>query len=152
MVTEEIDETACVNLLKRAEFGRLACSQDLKSYVVPVSFAYDGGYLYSFSIPGRKTEWMQTNPHVCMQVDEIVSRHEWISVVAMGRFEELHDTPDFAEERDLAFRLMQERAQWWEPGSFKLKTSEHQVSQKPIWYRIGLGEITGRRAGTPKVL
>lgn len=151
MVTEEIDETACVDLLKRAEFGRLACAQDLKSYVVPVSFAYDGGYLYSFSMPGRKTGWMRANPHVCMQVDEIVSRREWISVVAMGRFEELHDTPAFAQERDLAFRLMQERTEWWEPGSFTLMKPEEQVSLKPVWYRIGLGEITGRRAGKPAV-
>jgi nitroimidazol reductase NimA-like FMN-containing flavoprotein (pyridoxamine 5'-phosphate oxidase superfamily) len=30
-------------------------------------------YIYSLSTPGQKINWMQSNPFVCLEVDEIKS-------------------------------------------------------------------------------
>src|ERR1022692_3717393 len=85
----EMTREASLDLLARAHLGRLACAQDNQPYVVPFYFAYDNNSLYSFTKAGQKIEWMRANPRVCVEVDDVVSPEEWVSVVVVGRYEEL---------------------------------------------------------------
>lgn len=101
MQIEAISKQQCGELLTRVSTGRLACSLDNQPYVVPVSFAYDDGYIYIFSTLGRKIEWMRANPKVCLQVDEIGSQSSWTSVVITGAYKELPE-PQYAAEREHA--------------------------------------------------
>ncbi len=76
-------------LLRRQRIGRLACSANDRPYVVPISYAYDGTYVYGYTAVGRKLDIMREQPLVCFEVDEIKHDTFWHSVVAEGEFEEL---------------------------------------------------------------
>jgi hypothetical protein len=86
---------------------------------------------------------MRSNPLVCLEIDERTSHHQWMSVVASGRYEELPDTPEFGYERVQAWEVLQKRAMWWEPAYV---ATEHREQFTPIFYRIHIKQMTGRRA------
>jgi nitroimidazol reductase NimA-like FMN-containing flavoprotein (pyridoxamine 5'-phosphate oxidase superfamily) len=116
MLINDMTREMSVDLLKRTHIGRLGCAQGLQPYVVPLSFAYHREFIYSFTTIGKKIEWMRANPLVCVEADEIVSRHEWQTVVIFGRYQELPDTPEFHRTRMVAHDLLAKTAMWWEPG------------------------------------
>jgi nitroimidazol reductase NimA-like FMN-containing flavoprotein (pyridoxamine 5'-phosphate oxidase superfamily) len=148
MQIEELSSEAGISLLTRLRFGHLACAKSLRPYVVPIFFAYSDGYIYSFSTPGQKVRWMRDNPFVCLQADEIKTPQEWSSVLIFGRYEELSDSPNVRPIRDMAYNLLQERETWWEPSLAKGSVGGHERPLLPLFYRIFVEEITGRR-GSP---
>jgi uncharacterized protein len=150
MLVQEISTKDCVNLLANIHLGRLACAQDSQPYVVPFYFAYDHNYLYGFSTVGQKVEWMRVNPLVCVEMEDVVSAHEWVSIVVLGRFEELPDTPEFRTQREMSYAFLQQKADWWEPGYAKTIVDSVERPLVPVYFRIKIGKITGRR-GTAKV-
>lgn len=81
------------NLLQTQVIGHLGCSADGETYVVPISYAYDGRFLYCHTFEGKKTAMLRKNPKVCFQVDAMQDMANWQSVVVQGDFEELktHD-------------------------------------------------------------
>lgn len=83
---EQIDE-----LLRTQLVGRIGCHADGDTYVVPISYAYDGRYVYCHTEEGKKTAMMRKNPKVCFQVDEMKDMANWKSVITQGVFEELSD-------------------------------------------------------------
>ena len=89
MLIQDMTREMSEDLLKRTHVGRLGCAQGSQPYVVPISFAYHREFIYSFATIGKKIEWMRANPLVCVEADEIVSRHKWQTVVIFGRFQEL---------------------------------------------------------------
>jgi nitroimidazol reductase NimA-like FMN-containing flavoprotein (pyridoxamine 5'-phosphate oxidase superfamily) len=91
MVIREMSREECLQVLAGTRLARLACAHENQPYVVPVYLAYDeaSGCLYSFTTPGQKVEWMRANPLVCVEVDEVAAYDQWVSVIAMGRYEEL---------------------------------------------------------------
>ena len=76
-------------LLQREGFGHLGCARDGRPYVVPMHYAYDGKELYFFTTQGMKTQYIDTNPQVCFQVEEITGRTHWRSVMVIGRATEI---------------------------------------------------------------
>ncbi len=143
MVITEMDRAACLALLHATRLGRLACANEGQPYIVPISFVAQGNFLYGFSLIGRKIEWMRENAKACVQVDEIDTRRRWRSVVVYGRYEELPDRVGTKVQRDRAWSLLSQTAQWWEPGG--LKPAEGAPTQH-LFYRITMDEITGRQA------
>ena len=77
------------NLISHQLIARLGCYADGKMYVVPISYAYDGKYIYAFSMEGMKLELMRKNPEVCLQLDNLGQMDNWQSVILWGKFEEL---------------------------------------------------------------
>ena len=145
MQIQELTKKECLEALTRLKFGRLGCSRDNQPYIVPVYFAYHERHLYSVAQLGRKIEWMRANPLVSVEADEIIDHYHWTSVIIQGRYEELLDTPGRGE-RKLAHALLQERPQWWQPA---LVTSAPVVAPKestPVYYRIHIDQVSGRRA------
>ncbi|MGA9725025.1 MAG: pyridoxamine 5'-phosphate oxidase family protein [Candidatus Binatus sp.] len=150
MLIQELTKQECLNLLARLRLGRLACTRDAMPYIVPLYFANDDDYLYSFSTFGQKIEWMRANPNVCVEVDEVVSPQQWVSVVAFGRYEEMPDIPEWRSAREYAHKkLLQRNAIWWEPGYAKTIVSGTERPLAPFFYRIHIAQITGHRA-TPE--
>ena len=98
---EQADE-----LLRTQVVGHLGCSEAGQTYVVPISYAYDGEYIYCHTHEGLKLRMMRKNPKVCFQVDELKHMASWKSVVAFGRFEELEK----GKERDKAIRSLLNRS------------------------------------------
>ncbi len=157
MLIQELTREECLDLLDRAHLGRLACAHETQPYIVPVYFAYDDDYLYSFSTVGQKIEWMRANPNVCVETDEVTNSQEWLSVIVLGRYEELPDTPDWHHAREYAHRKLEQRnPTWWEPGYAKTLLHGTERPLMPSFYRIRIVQVTGhcarpehkKRAGT----
>jgi uncharacterized protein len=141
MHIQDISSEMCVELLKRTSIARLACVKDLQPYVVPISFVYSSQFIYGFSTVGQKVDWMRANPLVCLEVDEIVSRQNWKSVVIFGQYEELSDN----EGRVTSHDLLAKSANWWEPGFASTVVEGKTRSLKPIYFRISIDKMTGHQ-------
>ena len=92
-------------LLQRESFGHLGCARDGRPYVVPMHYAYDGKELFFFTTEGMKTKFIEANPKVCLQVEEITDSTHWRSVMVIGQAEQL----THAEELERAMKLITER-------------------------------------------
>jgi nitroimidazol reductase NimA-like FMN-containing flavoprotein (pyridoxamine 5'-phosphate oxidase superfamily) len=158
MMIHEMTRQACVDLLARMRMGRLACAYEGQPYITPMNCAYGDGCLYGFSRAGQKIDWMRANPLVCVEVDEMVSEQDWATVVVLGRYEELADTPQNHAARQRAHELLQRRPMWWEPGSVathrheKERAALHDKEQPTAltYFRIHVDKISGHR-GVPDV-
>jgi uncharacterized protein len=147
MLIQELTREECLDLLDRAHLGRLACAHESQPYVVPIYFAYDNDYLYSFSTVGQKIEWMRANPKVCVETDEVTNSRQWLSVIVLGRYEELPDTPEWQPARAYAHRKLEQRNPiWWEPGYAKTLLQDTERPLMPSFYRIRIVQVTGHRA------
>lgn len=133
-------------LLSRQIFGRIGCSSGDKTYVVPISYAYDGEFIYCHTHEGMKIDYMRRNPHVCFQADQLHNMANWQSVIAWGDFEELNDP----EKRKQALYKLHERIL-----PFVVSETAHLSPDWPfppeelnkipgVTFRIRLTEKTGR--------
>jgi len=145
MVIKEMTKEECGAFLARTSLGRLGCSLDNQPYVVPIYFAYEPDNIYVFSTFGKKTEWMQANPRVCLNADEITNQSQWRSVIVSGRYQELPE-PRYTAEREHARSLLEKRFQWWQNplGERQLSLGDHSIS--PLFFRIHIDSMTGLNA------
>ena len=81
-------------LLQRESFGHLGCTGDGRPYVVPMNYAYDGKELFFFTTQGMKTQFIDANPKVCLQVEEVKDSSHWRSVMVIGKAVKLTKTED----------------------------------------------------------
>lgn len=93
------------SLLHEQVIARLAIVDGKKPYVVPISYAYDGEYIYGFGHEGLKLEMMRKNPYVCIEVENTENVANWQSVISWGQFEELKASP----ERKNALNILNKR-------------------------------------------
>ena len=92
-------------LLQRESFGHLGCARDNRPYVIPMHYAYDGKELFFFTTQGMKTQYIDANPKVCLQVEEIRDSTRWRSVMVIGSATEITNK----EETERAMRFITER-------------------------------------------
>jgi len=139
---QEIEEVLTLQYV-----GRLGCSGNGRTYIVPISYAYDGSHLYFHADgEGTKIQIMRENPEVCFQADIMENMASWKSVICWGTFEELTDE----EERTAALKVLLSRelpiitsqtvkltAGWpFQPDDYN--------DIKGIVFRIRITEKTGR--------
>jgi uncharacterized protein len=146
MLIEEMSREACVDFLQRVRFGRLACESAGQPYVTPFYFAWHQDALYSFSTVGQKVEWMRANPCVCVEADEVDKPQKWISVIALGRYEELPAEARYEAERKLAHSLLSQRPVWWEPGYARTVLGGSERPLDLVHFRVHIRQITGHQA------
>jgi nitroimidazol reductase NimA-like FMN-containing flavoprotein (pyridoxamine 5'-phosphate oxidase superfamily) len=148
MIIHELSRAECEEFLRHHHLARLACARHDQPYIVPISYAFDSEEqcLHGFSTRGKKVEWMRANPRVCVAIDDIVDQSRWTSVIITGRYKELGHTTA-ADKRSLlrAQELFQQRAEWWLPAAGHLSSGEEHAT--PVFYRIRVDSISGRRAG-----
>jgi nitroimidazol reductase NimA-like FMN-containing flavoprotein (pyridoxamine 5'-phosphate oxidase superfamily) len=143
MLIRELSTDQCLELLTRTTLGHLGCALAGQPYVVPIHFSFDPARrcLYGFSAVGQKVSWMRENPHVCVEVPDIVDKNRWTTVLIFGRYEEIEDSPESADTRKRVWELFQERREWWLPATAQL------ASRKPapvVIYQIHIDRMTGR--------
>lgn len=146
-MTGTLNESQLRQVLHLQLYGRLACVSNGKVYLVPISYAFDGKYIYAHSREGQKIGMLRKNPNVCFQVDIIDNLSSWRSVIVWGKYEELKNQ----KEQALAIKLLDDRF-----GPLHVSESIERPSagihppqsvekkKKAVYFRIPLDEATGR--------
>jgi uncharacterized protein len=142
----EVNETQINNVLSSQVLGRMACTDGKQPYIVPVTYTYDGEYIYGQTNEGMKLNILRKNKNVCFEVDMMTDMRNWQSVVVVGKFEELKKE-EAAKAREIlfgrVFSLM---------TSSTVHTHEHKATEKVddstrvkhVMYRIKIKKVTGR--------
>jgi len=97
----ELTRDECLKVLSESFIGRLGCHLDGETYVVPISYAFDGERILGQTTVGKKVEMMRANPSVCVQVDTVNALDDWRSVIVRGSYHELSDGEKPAAARAL---------------------------------------------------
>jgi uncharacterized protein len=126
--------------------GRIGCHIDNITYVVPISYAYDGEFIYALTKEGLKVKIMRQNPHVCFEVEEIPDLGNWKSVICWGEYEEL---PNRAERHQALLQLHDRHLPHVTSATTKLSSSwpfkpDNIDLIKGVVFRIRLYKKTGK--------
>ena len=140
MITRMSEEEARA-LLRAGQLARLGCVAEGYPYVVPVNYVFNGEYVFSHSLPGRKIDAMRTFPRVCLQVDEVQDQTRWKSALAFGTFEELNDKA----ERERALNLLLSLFPQLTPVESFITADAG--APAPVVYRVRVERVTGIREG-----
>ena len=130
LTPEQIDE-----MLYSQVIGRIGCQADGHVYVVPVTYAYEGEFIYGFTQEGKKVQIMRQNPNICFEIDRFENMLNWRSVIMQGIYEEL-----LAEDRTKALQILRNRIM---PFLKDLNLSEGTDDQSVV-YRIKILRRSGR--------
>ena len=142
----QLNETQIRNLLTSQALGRLACTDGKQPYVAPVTYTYDGSYIYGQTNVGTKLNMLRKNPTVCFEVDQMTDMSNWQCVLVFGTFEELKNEEAIKAREILSrslFSLMTS-------STIHLHEHEHTTTVddsnrvKQVIYRIKIEKITGR--------
>ena len=77
----KLNDAQINNVLASQVIGRLASSDGKLPYVVPVTYCYDGKYIYGQTNEGTKLNILRKNPNVCFEVDKMIDLWNWQSVI-----------------------------------------------------------------------
>lgn len=145
---ESMLSPAVNELLKRVNYGHLGCAEHNQPYVVPIHFGYDGETVYIFTTPGKKSEIIDANPNVCLQVEEILNKDDWQSVMVVGQAKMVTDDA----EREKAMQLILAVNPTLTPAlSIRWMDSwVQEIRDIETIYRIRPTNITGRRTVVTK--
>jgi len=133
------------SLLRNQMIGRIGCCDQGNVFVVPITYVYDGTFIYCHSKVGLKIEMMRANPSVCFEVDQVTKMNDWKSVIAWGTYEELWDE----ESRKIGMQLFRERMKPFvasqTAGPMMRQPEPHppDIGPKPVFFRIRLTKKTG---------
>ncbi len=137
-----------LEMLEKSMIGRIGCNDGERTYIVPVSYVFQGDHVLCHSRDGLKIQMMRKNPFVCFELDDIRDYSNWRSVVAWGYYEELTEDKDIEHSQQFFsdVRLDMKVSRTSMPPE---AMQERQRIQKPmlipsVFYRIRFTEITGR--------
>lgn len=100
---EEMNALDCTKLLARIGYGHLGLVRERHPYVVPIHYACDAPNIYIYTTEGKKTDIIELNPEVCLQVEEVIDEKHWQSVTAAGTAVKL--TEEVESEQAMKFIL-----------------------------------------------
>ena len=86
-----LGEDAIETVLHHQIIGHIGSHANDTTYVVPISYAYEGGCIYAHSEEGMKINMMRQNPKVCFEVYRMENMGNWQCVIGWGNFEEITD-------------------------------------------------------------
>ena len=135
----DLDAAQCEDLLRSEVIARIGCLSDGRVYVVPVTYVYDGTYVYGHAMDGAKLRAMRANPQVCVEVEHVDDLSNWRSVIAWGTFEEC-DGPDW----DAGFAMLAERIMPLLTLPKDQPPPDLSVLRSGSVYRIRVERMTGR--------
>lgn len=144
----ELNEVQINNVLTSQVFGNLACTNTRYPYITPITYIFDGNFIFCQSLEGKKIDIMRKNPNVCFQVDLVIDMNNWQSVIIYGQFEELKDNKS-EEAKQLLFSnvlpLMTKSAiHQYQHEKDPLTELPDNNRVKTIFFKIRINEKTGR--------
>lgn len=127
-------------VLRAGTIGRLGVTADGRTYVVPITYVYDGTSIYGHTTVGEKVRMMRKTSNVCFEVEDIKDMANWRTVITWGRYEELTGDVATAAAKLIAARLgpLTTSATSGPAGPSARAAKTH------VSYRIRLAERTGR--------
>lgn len=138
LTSDEID-----HLLHLEVVGRIGCHAAGRTYIVPITYAYDGQAIFAYSYDGMKLRMMRQNPSVCFEIEHFDTLANWKSVVIQGRFEELHGEEATAGRTLLVNRFRSLGTPWLRTpprahrgGWMRTHHFETPPEEMPVVYRI----------------
>ena len=132
------------DVLRSEVVGRIGCVAQGYPYVVPITYVYDGEFVYGHTNEGLKLRAMRENPLVCFEVEQIRSMRNWRCVIARGHFEQLW-SDDAEQALDLFAARLAPVAQG--DGSYRDRDEAAHREEgviRPILFQIRLVDRTGR--------
>lgn len=136
---DEID-----HLLRTEQLGRIGCHSGGVTYVVPVSYVFNGTHIYALSAEGMKLRMMRDNPRVCFEVERVERWYNWKTAIVWGTFEELHGT-----DAERAYRLVHSRLTPLIEFESRARAGDLSppgvaAAKEFVLYRIKIEQSTGR--------
>jgi uncharacterized protein len=133
-------------ILHNQILGRIGCHANNITYIVPISYAYDGEFIYAITREGMKMNIMRQNRQVCFEVEQIPDLANWQSVICWGEFEEL---PNRSERHQALEILLRRQLPGVTSQTTKLSPSwpfrpENIDKIKGVVFRIRLTKKTGK--------
>ena len=132
-------------LLERVRYGHLGCATGNHPYVVPVHFAYEDRTIYLYTTEGKKSDMIDENPEVCLQVEEVIDNENWASVIVMGDAEKLTESKD--REKALAAVTATNPSLTPALSWRRIDTWVREQRDSEVIYRINRKTSSGRQAG-----
>jgi nitroimidazol reductase NimA-like FMN-containing flavoprotein (pyridoxamine 5'-phosphate oxidase superfamily) len=137
-----LTKAQCVKLLRENSVGRVGVTAGGVTYVVPITYVFDGDSVYGHSVLGQKVRMMRRNPSVGFEVEAIDDLANWRSVIAQGTYEELSGDVAAAAAKLIRASLPKTRSETAGPSGTRGKAH--------VSYRIRLREMTGRYERTAR--
>ncbi len=128
-------------LLQSVGFGHLGCARENRPYVVPMHYAYDGESVFFLTTEGTKTEYIEHNPQVCLQVEDVQDAANWRSVMLMGRAQRIEDT----REMERAMQLITKRNPSLTPAINLTQNDAWGRANNLAVYRLHPDSVAGRQ-------
>lgn len=134
-------QSECLAIIRRRNVGRLAFSFHDRVDIVPIHYAYSGGWLFARTSHGAKMTTIAHAPWVAFEVDEVHDVFNWKSVVVHGTI--------YTVERDAG----RPEARLWAAGIEALRavvpetgTADDPVPERSLVFGIHIDRMTGRAA------
>jgi len=137
---DEMGAKEMQDILQRVKYGHLSCSFEGHPYVIPVNYYFENPNLYIFTTEGMKTHYIDANPEVCLQVEEIHDLSHWRSVIVVGRAERLTEQ----QELDRVTQLIKTENPTLSPALNRTWIDAWGRGNVIATYRIHPSEMTGR--------
>ncbi len=139
----ELNDAEIERLLHDEVLARIGCHANGLTYVVPITYAYDGECIVGHSRDGMKLRMMREHPDVCIEVDHMDDLANWKSVIAWGRFEELFGVEAIKAMQKLVLRMAPLMTSETAVPSHGLVPA-HTTTERASLYRVRLTRKTGR--------
>jgi nitroimidazol reductase NimA-like FMN-containing flavoprotein (pyridoxamine 5'-phosphate oxidase superfamily) len=137
---DEMGSTEILELLQKVSYGHLGCINEGKPYVIPMHYYIEDTAIYLFTTEGMKSHDMDTNPDVCLQVEEIHDLEHWRSAIVMGRAEHIREQ----QEIDRVMKFVKTQNPTLSPALNRTWTDAWGRGNVIEIYRIHPSEMTGR--------
>ncbi len=145
----EIREKALIEeIIEKAQVCRLGLCKDNVAYIVPLSFGYDGSYLYFHTAgEGMKIDYIAANNQVCFELEHDVrvirdnnAGCKWsmsfYSVIGLGTVEEITD-------HHLKIHALRQIMKHY--SNLEWDFDEQVVGKTRLW-RISIDRLTGKQS------
>ena len=129
------------DLLQQVGYGHLGCALEGHPHVVPMHYYFEDPAIYIFTTEGLKTKYIDANPQVCLQVEEVHDLLHWRSVIVTGRAERLTQQQDI----DHAMQFVKERNPTLSPAINRTWSDAWGRANVIAIYRIHPSEMSGNK-------
>ncbi|WP_299113925.1 pyridoxamine 5'-phosphate oxidase family protein [uncultured Winogradskyella sp.] len=147
-----LSETESLNILQSNYIGNLSYIYRNRPFIAPITYYFnkENDEIIGYSAEGHKVMAMRKNINVCLNVSEVDSVNDWISILVHGRFTEIKGSEAKAKlhefslgVKDLIINKEHRKLDFISEFSSKIYKDD-----LPVIFVIKVEEVTGRMRKT----